>query len=98
MRGFAARADVEEVERFLAERVRALPPEAVPLLECIGRVLAQEVRSALDVPGFARAAMDGYAVRGADTFGASDYDPLLLRVIGEALPGRPCAGAVGPGE
>ena len=98
MRGFAARADVEEVERFLAERVRALPPEPVALLACIGRVLAEDVRSAVDVPGFARAAMDGYAVRGADSFGASDYDPLPLRVIGEALPGRPFAGAVGPGE
>jgi molybdopterin molybdotransferase len=98
MRGFAARADVEEVERFLAERVRPLPAEAVPLLDCTGRVLAEDVRSAVDVPAFARAAMDGYAVRGADTFGASDYDPLPLRVIGEALPGRPFAGAVGAGE
>jgi molybdopterin molybdotransferase len=98
MRGFAARADVEEVERFLAERVRALPPEEVALLDCIGRVLAADVRSAVDVPGFARAAMDGYAVRGRDTFGATDYDPLSLRVIGEVLPGRLFAGAVGPGE
>jgi molybdopterin molybdotransferase len=98
MRGFAARADVEEVERFLAERVRALPPEEVALLDCIGRVLAADVRSAVDVPGFARAAMDGYAVRGRDTFGASDYDPIALRVIGEVLPGRLFAGVVGPGE
>jgi len=98
MRGFAARADVEEVERFLAERVRALPPEPVALADAIGRVLAEDVHSAVDVPSFARASMDGYAVHGADTFGASDYAPLPLRVIGEALPGRPFAGAVGPGE
>jgi molybdopterin molybdotransferase len=97
MRGFAARADVEEVERFLAERVRALPPEHVVLSDCIGRVLAGDVRADVDVPAFARAAMDGFAVRGADTFGASDYDPLPLRLIGEALPGRPFAGALGPG-
>jgi molybdopterin molybdotransferase len=98
MRGFAARADVEEVERFLEGRVRALPAEPVPLLDCIGRVLAVDVRSEVDVPAFARAAMDGFAVRGADTFGASDYDPLSLVVIGEALPGRPFAGSVGPRE
>src|SRR5262245_50751395 len=98
MRGFAARADVEEVERFLAERVRELPPEPVPLLDCIGRVLAEDVRSEVDVPAFPRAAMDGFAVRGADTFGASAYDPLPLRVIGETLPGRPFGGALGPGE
>ena len=98
MRGFAARADVEEVERFLAARVRALPAESVDLLDAIGRVLAGDVRAAVDVPAFARAAMDGYAVRGADSFGASDYDPVPLRVIGEALPGRPFAGRVGAGE
>jgi molybdopterin molybdotransferase len=98
MRGFAARADVEEVERFLAERVRALPPEPVALLASIGRVLAEDVRAEADVPAFARAAMDGFALRGADSFGASDYDPLPLRVLGEALPGRPYAGRVGPGE
>jgi len=98
MRGFAVRADVEEVERFLEARVRVLPAECVALLDCIGRVLAEDVRSALDVPAFARAAMDGFAVRGADSFGASDYDPVPLRVIGETLPGRPFPGAVGPGE
>jgi molybdopterin molybdotransferase len=98
MKGFAARADVEEVERFLAARARSLPPEPCPLLECAGRVLAEDVVAAVDVPGFARAAMDGYAVRGEDTFGASDYDPLWLRLVGEALPGRPLAGSVGPGE
>jgi molybdopterin molybdotransferase len=98
MRGFAARADVEEVERFLEASVRALPPERVALPDSIGRVLAEDVRSTVDVPAFARAAMDGFAVRGADTFGASDYDPAALRVIGEALPGRPFAGALAAGE
>jgi molybdopterin molybdotransferase len=98
MRGFAARADVEEVERFLAERTRRLDGEPCPLLACVGRVLAEDVVSALDVPGFARSAMDGYALRGEDTFGASDYDPLWLRLVGEALPGRPLARRVGPGE
>jgi len=98
MRGFAARADVEEVEHFLEARVRALPAESVALLDSIGRVLAEDVRSTVDVPAFARAAMDGFAVRGADSFGASDYDPVPLRVIGEALPGRPFEGALGPGE
>ena len=98
MRGFAARADVEEVERFLAERTRALPAESVALLDCIGRVLAVDVRAEVDVPAFPRSAMDGFALRGADSFGASDYDPVVVRVIGAALPGRPFAGTLGPGE
>jgi molybdopterin molybdotransferase len=42
--------------------------------------------------------MDGWAVRGEDTFGASPYDPVRLRVLGESLPGRPFPGRVGPGE
>jgi molybdopterin molybdotransferase len=42
--------------------------------------------------------MDGYAVLGEETFGASDYNPLSFRVIGEALPGRPFSGVVGRGE
>ena len=78
MRGFAERADVEEVESFLASRVRALPSEGVALLDCVGRVLAEDVAAAVDVPGFPRSAMDGYAVRGEDTFGASEYDAIPL--------------------
>lgn len=98
MRGFAERADVEDVERFLAEHTRALGAERVALGDCAGRVLAADIRSEVDVPGFARSAMDGFAVRGEDTFGASDYDPIELRVIGLALPGRGFAGTLGSGE
>jgi len=98
MKGFAERADVEEVEAFLAARLRPLPPEEVPLRHCPGRVLAADVQAQVDVPPFARAAMDGYAVRGADTFGASAYDPLHLERIGESMPGRPFPGRVDPGQ
>jgi len=98
MRGFAVRVDVEEVERFLAAQTRVLPAEGVALLDCTGRVLAEDVRADVDVPAFPRSAMDGFALRGADSFGASDYDPVFARVIGEALPGLSFAGTVGPGE
>ena len=94
MRGFAERADVEEVQAFLAKEVARLGPEPVDLLACVGRVLAEEVTSEFDVPGFARSAMDGYAIRGEDSFGASAYDPLRLDLIGESLPGRPFLGRV----
>ena len=94
MRGFAERADVEDVERFLAEHARALPAEGTPLVECVGRVLAEDVTAGVDVPGFPRSAMDGYAVRGEDTFGASDYDPISLELVGLSLPGNPCEGRV----
>ncbi len=94
MRGFADRADVEEVQRFLRAHTRPLASETVDILSCVGRVLAKDVRAEFDVPGFARSAMDGYAVRGEDTFGASAYDPIALEVRGEALPGKSFEGRV----
>jgi molybdopterin molybdotransferase len=94
MKGFAERADVEEVEGFLAGATRPLPAEAVGVLECAGRVLAEDVQATVAVPGFRRAAMDGYAVRGEDTFGASSYEPVSLEVLGETLPGRSFAGVL----
>jgi len=89
MRGFAERADVEEVETFLRSRAKALEAEDVDLLACVGRVLAEDIRAEVDVPGFPRAAMDGYAVRGEETFGASNYDPIAFDIAGETFPGAP---------
>ena len=94
MRGFAERADIEEVDGFLREQTRPLEAEAVDLLACAGRVLAEDVTAEVPVPGFERSAMDGYAVRGEDTFGASSYDPIPFRVLGEALPGAAFDGVV----
>ncbi|MFP3909004.1 MAG: gephyrin-like molybdotransferase Glp [Archaeoglobaceae archaeon] len=54
--------------------------EDVPLLESVNRVLAEDVVSDRDIPHFDRAAMDGYAVRAEDTFGASMDNPFILTV------------------
>ncbi len=98
MRGFAARVDVEVVDAFLAEHANALEGETVPLLECVGRVLAEAVEAEVDVPGFARSAMDGYALRGEESFGASSYEAIRLRVVGVSLPGAAYEGELRPGE
>ena len=98
MRGFAGRADVERVRRLVQELPRPLASEPVALQECAGRVLACDVVAPVSVPGFARAAMDGYAVRGEETFGASDSNLLSFRLIGEAMPGRPFPGTVETGQ
>ena len=98
MRGFAERADVEEVDAFLVAQASVLEAEPVALLACVGRVLAEDVRATVDVPGFRRAAMDGYAVRAEETFGASSYDPIGFEVLGQALPGAPWEGVLGPGQ
>jgi len=57
-------------------------PETVSLDEARGRVLADRIDAALDVPGFDRASVDGYAVRAQDTFGADEADPVVLDRIG----------------
>jgi molybdopterin molybdotransferase len=98
MRGFAQRADVEEVDAFLRESTRALGAEPVDLLECVGRTLEADVEADVDVPGFARSAMDGYAVRGEDTFGASSYAPIPLALDGQVLPGQHSSGRVEAGH
>lgn len=72
----------------LEEARKALEPfykrstETVPLSECHGRVLAEDVYSTVDVPGFDRASMDGYAVKAADTWGADEEAPRTLRMAG----------------
>lgn len=102
MRGFPRRSSVEEVLASIRQHVHRPDPEAafeeVEAAEAAGRVLAREVRALFDVPGFDRAAMDGHAVRGEDTFGASPYNPVPLKVIGEARPGAPHRGTLGAGE
>ncbi len=82
----------------LAEVSGPLPAEPVPLDEAFGRVLAADVVSGEDVPGWDNSAMDGYAVRAADTAGASAEAPVALRLAGESRAGAPAAGAVGEGE
>jgi molybdopterin molybdotransferase len=98
MRGFRDRAEVAEVVALLAARLQPLSAEEVELHETWGRVLAHDVVAECAVPSFDRAAMDGYALRGQETFGAGPYNPLEFEIIGEALPGRPFPRQVGPGE
>jgi molybdopterin molybdotransferase len=98
MRGFARRHTVEAALALLDPHLRPLAAELLPLQETAGRVLAEEILSAVDVPGFDRATMDGYAVVADSTEGATAYNPLPLRVIGDAFPGRPFQGSVGAGE
>ena len=63
-----------------------LDAESVPLAEALGRVLAEDVRSPVDVPGFDRSNMDGFAVRAEDTYGASEEEPVRLRLNSETIP------------
>ena len=72
--------------------------ERVPIREASGRVLAAATSAAVDVPPFDRAAMDGYAVIAADTFGAGRYEPKILRSVGKVYTGELPTRAVRRGE
>lgn len=94
MHGFSQRSEVGPALAWIDGHATPAGVEAVPLEDACGRVLASDVVAPLDVPGFDRAAMDGYALRGAETAGATEYNPLPFPVLGQALPGQPYAGAI----
>ena len=96
MHGFRVRSEVPVVLDWIDQHAARLGAESVPLEEACGRTLAAEVIAPLDVPGFDRAAMDGFAVRGGETAGASEYNPLEFGVRGQAMPGQPFAGNLPP--
>ena len=82
---------MEEAQRLILERVRPLESEQVALGEAAGRVLASEARSTVDLPPFDSSAMDGFAVRSADT-------PGRLPVGERIAAGRPAGRELRPGE
>lgn len=79
--------DRDEAERRFqaALSLAALPAETAPLARALGRVLADDVRSPVDVPSFDRSNVDGYAVQAADTFGASEQQPRSLALLPETI-------------
>ena len=98
MRGFQDRSEVAEVLSLLALRIHLLPSETISLHEAGGRVLATDVVAPVAVPAFDRAAMDGYALIGSESFGADPYNPLEFTIVGDALPGQPFAGQMASGQ
>ena len=81
-------APPEEAHAAIASLDLTPGPEHVPLREARGRVLHERIDAAIDVPGFDRAAVDGYAVHAADTFGADEADPARLGLAGEVHAGE----------
>ncbi|HEY7337956.1 MAG TPA: gephyrin-like molybdotransferase Glp [Bryobacteraceae bacterium] len=98
MRGFAQRHTIRAALDWLDAQLKPLPAETAPLQTAAGRVLAASAISEIDVPGFDRATMDGYAVSADATDGAAPYSPAPLRVIGDSMPGRPFEGRLSAGE
>lgn len=73
----------EEARDLLLENVQAVGFENVPLFECVGRILAEDIVAKRDVPAFDRTPYDGYAFRAADTEGASKETPVTLKILEE---------------
>jgi molybdopterin molybdotransferase len=94
MRGFARRTTVEAAVDWIDGHAMRLPSERLSIWHAAGRVLGDKVISAVDVPSFDRSMMDGFALHAADTQGATAYNRLELRIVGESLPGRPFRGEV----
>lgn len=89
---------VEEALECVLSHVQPLEAETIPLLEAVGRVAAEDLRSDCDIAPFDHAAMDGFAVRVADLAQASAERPVALQVVGEVPAGSVYIGEVGPGE
>ncbi len=89
---------VEEARSAVLAAVRGpLPAEPVPTEAALGRVLAEPVRAAVDLPPWDNSAMDGYAVRASDIAAAEPKRPAVLRVVGDAPAGQVATAAVEPG-
>jgi molybdopterin molybdotransferase len=82
---------------IVLECAAPLGVERVTIREALGRVLAEDIRSPRDIPGFDNSAMDGYAVRSADVAGASQASPVRLRVVDTIGAGRVPSVKVLPG-
>ncbi len=88
----------DEVRKILKDIARPLSAENASIEDGLGRVLAEDVKSPVDLPGFDRAIMDGFAVRARDTFGASAGAPAYLRLAGEVKMGEAASVKTSPGE
>ena len=89
---------VEEAQSRVLASINTLEAESVSALDSLGRVLAADVVSDIDVAPFDNSAMDGYAVRSADLAGASELTPVRLRVVEHVAAGAFPAVSVGSRE
>ena len=88
-------ADAISIVQDMATRIGI---EKLPLVSAHGRVLAEDVRADIDIPGFDRSSVDGYAVRSDDTAGAGESIPAMLTLAGRVVMGESAGTALKQGE
>ena len=87
---------VEEARDKILSHISVLEAEEKPIMECLGQVLAEDIRSSIDIPPWDNSAMDGFAVTAESTRGAGPSSPRTLPVIGEVAAGAVFEGEVKP--
>ncbi len=100
MKAFTKLLSPREAREAFARVFRGEPlgTEHVTLLNALGRVLAEDLTAAGDLPAFDKSTVDGYAVRAADTAGASSGEPAILTVAAEVAMGAPSTPGVEAGQ
>ena len=88
---------VEQALEMILEHIHVLEPEEKPLLDCLGQVLDTDIRAEDDIPAADNSAMDGFAVRAADTREAKPSAGVVLRVIDQVAAGYLSSRSVEPG-
>ncbi|MCX8169844.1 MAG: molybdopterin molybdotransferase MoeA, partial [Candidatus Methanomethyliaceae archaeon] len=83
-RGFKELKKLDEALAILMKKFgnKSFESEKLPLSEAIGRILAEDIISEIDVPAFDRAAVDGFALKSHETFSANPYNPAILKLKG----------------
>lgn len=89
---------VDDALAVILSKAHPLPAVELAILDCLGLVLASDVRAEHDVPPFANSAMDGYAVRSQDTEGATPSNPLALAIVSTIQSGVVSSRILEPGE
>lgn len=99
MRPFEGTMPLDEAQAIIDRTITPIArTERIRVVDANGRVLATDVAADADVPPFSRAAMDGYAVRAADTAGAARQTPKTLRCIEQTFTGQVATQSVGAGQ
>lgn len=81
MKGFKSFKLIDQVKEDLFKNIKSLSSEKIDTKESFGRILANDIISPVNIPHFSRSAMDGYAIKAEDTFGASQRNPKIFEII-----------------
>jgi molybdopterin molybdotransferase len=98
MKGFKNRSTVSEAIEWTDKNCVMLQSESEPIQDAFHRILSEDIQSSVNVPSFRRSSMDGYAIQGLETSGASDFNPIEFQITGQSFPGNEFTGTISKNE